>query len=62
MLALGTLTFIGKFLGSFMWVLIGENTTENIRQKLYSGILKMHMGWHDNREHSAGAMTAMLAS
>jgi len=45
-----------------MWVLIGENTTESIRQKLYSGILKMHMGWHDNREHSAGAMTAMLAS
>jgi len=31
MFGLGTLTFVGKFLGSFMWVLIGENTTENIR-------------------------------
>ena len=62
MFGLGTWTMLGKFLGAFMWVLIGENTTENIRQKLYSAILKMHMGWHDEREHSAGTMTAMLAS
>ena len=62
MSGLGTLTFVGKFLGSFMWVVIGENMTENIRQRLYEGLLKKHMGWHDEREHSAGAMTSMLAS
>ena len=36
--------------------------TLNVRADLYKNILRKHMGWHDNRDHSSGVLTAVLAA
>jgi len=40
---------------------VGENMTLNLRSDLYTHILKMHIGWHDDPSNSGGVLTAILA-
>ena len=41
--------------------LVGQNMIYNIRKNLYLSILKKHIGWHDDRDHSSGILSAILA-
>jgi ATP-binding cassette, subfamily B (MDR/TAP), member 1 len=50
-----------NFLQKFLFGIIGENIAFNIRQKLYSAILKKHMGWFDARENAPGVLSSILA-
>ena len=36
--------------------------TYNLRKDLYKSILGKDIGWHDDRDHASGIMSAMLAS
>ena len=36
--------------------------TFGVRRDLYKAIMSKHIGWHDNKNHSSGNMTAILAS
>ena len=53
--------FILKAVNMIAFVHVGQNMTLNIRKDLYSSILRKHMGWHDDREHASGVLSAMLA-
>jgi ABC-type multidrug transport system fused ATPase/permease subunit len=58
----GSIELFTCFVGKSMFCIIGENITLHIRKDLYVSILQKHMGWHDNREHSAGNLTSILSS
>jgi len=58
---IGLTELLTGFIGKFMFVVVGENITYNVRKDLYVAILQKHMGWHDIREHSAGNLTTVLA-
>ncbi len=55
-------SLIAVFVMRFSFGVIGENITLNVRNSLYSAILKKNIGWFDSRENSAGIITAVLAS
>jgi len=55
-------SFFSCFGQQYAFGVIGENITLNMRDKLYSSILKKHMGWFDNRDNSPGILTSVLAS
>ncbi len=42
--------------------IIGENITLKMRYKLYSSIMRKHMGFFDKRENSPGVLTTTLAN
>ena len=42
--------------------MVGENITLNLRSDLYTHLLKMHIGWHDDAKNSGGVLTAILAN
>lgn len=58
----GCISFVATLGGKFLFGVIAENITINVRSKLYSAILQKHMGWFDERENSAGVMVSVLAS
>jgi ATP-binding cassette subfamily B (MDR/TAP) protein 1 len=48
MLIGGLLSFIFNLLAKWMFGVVGENITLNVRKQLYKSILLKHVGWHDN--------------
>jgi ATP-binding cassette, subfamily B (MDR/TAP), member 1 len=44
----GLLSFIFNLLAKWMFGVVGENITLNVRKQLYKSILLKHVGWHDN--------------
>lgn len=56
----GIASFIGILGSKFLFGIIAENITINIRARLYEAILQKHMGWFDEKENSAGVMIAVL--
>lgn len=55
-------SFVTGFSQKFMFGVIGENITLNVRQTLYSAMLKKNIGWFDNRENAPGVLNSVLAS
>jgi len=41
---------------------VAENLTTAVRNDLYQAVMRKDIGWHDDRDNSAGVMTATLAS
>ena len=54
-------SLITGFSQKFLFGIIGENITINIRQKLYGAILKKNIGWFDDRENAPGVLNSVLA-
>ena len=55
-------SFITGFTQKFLFGIIGENITLNIREKLYGALVKKNIGWFDNRENAPGVLNSVLAS
>jgi len=55
-------SFFTAFSQKFAFGVVGENITLKIRERLYSSILKKHIGWFDERENAPGVLTTVLAS
>lgn len=55
-------SFVTGFTQKFLFGIIGENITLNIRDKLYSALVKKNIGWFDNRENAPGVLNSVLAS
>lgn len=58
----GIASFFIALFYKYLFGIIAENITINIRSKLYSSFLKKHIGWFDQKENSAGVMVGVLAS
>lgn len=56
------LSFSFIFVAKWMFGVVGENITLNVRKQLYTAILLKHVGWHDNQDNAAGILSATLAS
>ena len=54
--------FISKGIAGVLLMKVSENLTGGVRKDLYRSIIRKDIGWHDNRENSAGIMTGTLAS
>lgn len=55
-------SFIIALFYKYLFGIVAENITINVRSKLYGSILQKHMGWFDHKENSAGVMIGVLAS
>lgn len=55
-------SFVTGFCQKFLFGIIGENITINVRQKLYSAIIKKNIGFFDNRDNAPGVLNSVLAS
>jgi len=55
-------SFITGFTQKFLFGIIGENITLNIRKNLYGAIVKKNIGWFDDRENAPGVLNSVLAS
>lgn len=53
---------ISKSFSGMLLSRVAEHLTTGVRKDLYQAILRKDIGWHDNRDNSAGVMTATLAS
>jgi ATP-binding cassette subfamily B (MDR/TAP) protein 1 len=58
----GVVSLFAVIAAKFLFGIIAENITINIRAKLYGTILQKHMGWFDEKENSAGVLVSVLAS
>lgn len=58
----GLLSFVFNLFAKWMFGVVGENITLNVRKQLYKSILLKHVGWHDNQDNAAGILSATLAS
>jgi len=56
------LSFITGFTQKFLFGIIGENITINIREKLYGALLKKNIGWFDVRDNAPGILNSVLAT
>ena len=54
--------FITKSAGSILLSRVSNNVVGSVRKDLYESIIRKDIGWHDDRENSAGIMTGTLAS
>ena len=55
-------SFVTGFCQKFLFGIIGENITINVRQKLYAAIIKKNIGFFDNRDNAPGVLNSVLAS
>lgn len=55
-------SFITGFTQKYLFGVIGENITINIRKNLYGALLKKNIGWFDNRDNAPGVLNSVLAS
>jgi ATP-binding cassette subfamily B (MDR/TAP) protein 1 len=40
--------FVLNIIGKWMFGIVGENITLNVRKDLYESIIRKHVGWHDD--------------
>ena len=62
MIILSVSLFVFKTLNAIAFIFVTENIILGLRTNLYRSIMQKHMGWHDNRENSAGEMSTTLSS
>ncbi|XP_078178759.1 ABC transporter B family member 20-like isoform X1 [Carex rostrata] len=60
--AMGVITVFANFLQHFYFGIMGEKMTERIRRMMFSAILKNEIGWFDEEDNSADALSMRLAN
>jgi ATP-binding cassette subfamily B (MDR/TAP) protein 1 len=53
---------IGKGVSVMFTGRVTQNMIAGVRQQVYEATMRQDIGWHDNRNNSAGVITATLAS
>ncbi|CAF1368488.1 unnamed protein product [Adineta ricciae] len=61
-LSLGVVTFLTKWLQSFMFACSGEALTRRLRAKAYKTMLCQEVAWFDRAENNSGALTTRLST
>lgn len=59
---IGITAGLAMFLQSCLFAYSGEKLTMRLRRKTFSHILRMEIGWFDDKHHSTGALTTRLAT
>jgi len=62
MIGLAIGLFATKAVSVMLFGKVGQNIIMGVRKELYTAALRKEIGWHDDRENSAGVITATLAS
>ncbi|KAJ8768706.1 hypothetical protein K2173_023610 [Erythroxylum novogranatense] len=56
----GLLSMLTNTLQHYFFGIVGEKATSNLRQALYSGVLRNELGWFDKPENSVGSLTSRI--
>ncbi|KAL5986120.1 ABC transporter B member 20 [Asimina triloba] len=59
---MGVVTVIANFLQHFYFGIMGEKMTERVRRMMFSAMLRNEVGWFDEEENSADALSIRLAN
>ncbi|GLJ06193.1 hypothetical protein SUGI_0033150 [Cryptomeria japonica] len=59
---MGLVTVIANFLQHFYFGIMGEKMTERVRRMMFSAMLRNEVGWFDEEENSADALSMRLAN
>ncbi|KMZ62963.1 ABC transporter B family member 20 [Zostera marina] len=59
---MGLVTVIANFLQHFYFGIMGEKMTERVRRMMFSAMLRNEVGWFDDEENSADALSMRLAN
>lgn len=59
---MGVVTVIANFLQHFYFGIMGEKMTERVRRMMFSAMLRNEVGWFDDEENSADALSMRLAN
>lgn len=51
MAILGGVTFVSYMMKSYLFTVLGENVTIQVRELLYKSILEKNIGWFDEQEN-----------
>ena len=62
MIIASILIMITKGVGDVMLKKVSNNMVTGVRKDLYEAMLRKDIGWHDDRDNSAGILTGTLAS
>ena len=62
MFILALASYLNIFIYKYTFGIVGGNIIRNMRKILYNSFLEKHIGWFDNRAHSPGILTTVLAS
>lgn len=60
-LGLAGVALFAGFFSAYFFAVVGENVTLKIRQDLYRGVLRKHIGWHDDRDNAPSVLTSAMA-
>lgn len=58
---LGAATFVSYVIKSYLFTVLGENVTIQIRELLYKSILEKNIGWFDLQENQSSVLTSAMA-
>lgn len=58
----GFALFVVAFASKYAFGIVGANIICNMRQVTYLSVLKKHIGWFDDRDHSPGIITNILSA
>lgn len=61
MTVLGGVTFISYMFKSYLFSVLGENVTLQVRQLLYRSILEKNIGWFDEQDNQSSVLTSAMA-
>ncbi|GAB2286736.1 ABC transporter B member 20 [Dionaea muscipula] len=59
---MGIVTVVANFLQHFYFGIMGEKMTERVRRMMFSAMLRNEVGWFDDEENSADALSMRLAN
>lgn len=59
---MGVVTVVANFLQHFYFGIMGEKMTERVRRMMFSAMLRNEVGWFDDEENSADALSMRLAN
>lgn len=59
---MGVVTVVANFLQHFYFGIMGEKMTERVRRMMFSAMLRNEVGWFDEEENSADALSMRLAN
>lgn len=61
MVILGAATFVSYMMKSYLFSVLGENVTLQVRRLLYKSILEKNIGWFDEQENQSSVLTSAMA-
>ncbi|KAJ3682761.1 hypothetical protein LUZ60_012988 [Juncus effusus] len=59
---MGVVTVLANFLQHFYFGIMGEKMTERVRRMMFSAMLRNEVGWFDEEDNSADALSMRLAN